>query len=70
MHYAQLKQLANEFITRFGQDVVFLDFGCGHGGFLQALQEEGCKNVYGYDFSPERPVGLPAEIGYFGSERS
>ena len=37
--------------------------------FCKRFKEEGCKNVYGYDFSPERPVGLPAEIGYFGSER-
>ena len=46
-----------------------LDFGCGGGGLLRALQERGFTNLYGIDPSPacaeqvRAATGLPAQAG-------
>jgi SAM-dependent methyltransferase len=38
------------FVRRHGNDASVLDFGCGQGGFLQALRRAGCSRLAGFDF--------------------
>lgn len=44
------RRIGQAFINEFGREASVLDFGCGQGGFLQALADSGCRNLAGFDF--------------------
>jgi 2-polyprenyl-3-methyl-5-hydroxy-6-metoxy-1,4-benzoquinol methylase len=68
LHNIALKKEATRFASIYGAHAHVLDYGCGHAGFLNALQEIGGPSVAGYDFSPHRPSMLNESIPYFGTE--
>ena len=69
LHEIAQKKLVTHFMSLYGANARVLDYGCGHAGFLNTLQKEGCPSVAGYDFSPDRPEMLNENIRYFSSEK-
>lgn len=68
LHFAQNRMEAERLAARYGRDARILDFGCGHCSLLNALKSIGSRNIYGFDFLPERPAPLADGIPYYGSE--
>jgi SAM-dependent methyltransferase len=56
--------LVRRFIPQ-DKNIRIADLGCGYGSFLKVLQEQGYRNSFGVDISPQQ-VELAASLGVKG----
>lgn len=56
---------AKAFIRKFGLEARILDYGCGHGMFLDSLWQRGARLLVGFDFGGDPPPLLSRKAQYF-----
>lgn len=56
---------AKTFVRKFGLDAKVLDYGCGHGLFLDSLWQRGARALVGFDFDSKPPPLLSQKAEYY-----